>query len=65
MQPSETDPYSPENLLRKVSQENAALRELLTGVAPELERLACAHPEHAKVFQARAGRIRRRLWEAT
>jgi hypothetical protein len=42
----------------------AELRELLTAVAGDLERLACTHPEHAERFLARAMRLRRRLHEA-
>jgi len=61
-----TDPYdySTEALLRRASTQNATLRELLAAVAGDLERLACQHPEHAKVFLPRAMRLRRRLWEA-
>jgi hypothetical protein len=33
-------------------------------VAGELERLACAHPEHAERSQVRAMRLRKRVWEA-
>jgi hypothetical protein len=65
MEPTtEPDPYSDAALLRTTAAENATLRELLTAVAQELERLACSHPEHATPFRARAMRMRRRLWEA-
>jgi hypothetical protein len=59
-----TDPdhYSTEALLRWAPVQNATLRELLTAVAADLERLACPHP--AWVFLPRAMRLRRRLWEA-
>jgi hypothetical protein len=60
----EADPYTPEALLRRVSAENAALRDLLCAVAGDLERLACRHPEHAQPFLARAMRIRRRVFLA-
>jgi hypothetical protein len=63
MEPT-VDPYDPEALLRAIALENAELRELLAGVAQELERLACQHPQHAARFLARAMRLRRRLWEA-
>ena len=56
--------YSDATLLRKVSKENATLRELLTAVAQDLEGLASRYPDHAEVFLARAMRLRRRLWEA-
>jgi hypothetical protein len=46
------------------ARECAELRELLAAVAGDLERLACAHPEHAERFLARAMRMRRRLNEA-
>jgi hypothetical protein len=49
-------------LLRGLARENATLRELLAVVAGALERLACAHPEHAERVLARAMRLR--LWEA-
>jgi hypothetical protein len=51
-------------LLRSLAAENGDLRELLAAVAGDLERLACAHPEHAQRFLARAMRLRKRLWEA-
>jgi hypothetical protein len=60
----EADPYTAETLLRRVSAENATLRELLYAVAGDLERLASRHPQHAESFLARAMRLRRRLWEA-
>ena len=56
--------YSTETMLRHASRENAELRELLTAVAQELERLACQHPELASRLLARSQRLRRRLWEA-
>jgi hypothetical protein len=56
--------YSTETLLRRVAAENAELRELLTPVAEELERLACEHPTLSSPLLARATRLRRRLWEA-
>lgn len=58
------DDYSPETLLRRKGRECVELRELLTPVAQELERLACQHPELASVLLPRAMRLRRRLWEA-
>ena len=51
------------DLLRKVAAQNAELRELLSAVASELERLACEYPEHAQVLLARAKRLRFRLWK--
>ena len=65
MEPT-TDPfdYSPEALLRAKSRECAELRELLTAVAQELERLACEHPELSSRLLARAMRLRRRLHNA-
>jgi hypothetical protein len=60
----EADPYTPEALLRRVSAENATLRELLYAEAGDLERLACVYPQHAGPFLAPAMRLRRRLWEA-
>lgn len=45
-------PYTPETLLRKAATENAELRELLGGVAQELERLAAEHPALASRFLA-------------
>ena len=50
------------DLLRKVGAQNTELRELLSAVAHELERLACVYPEHADVLLARAQRLRFRLW---
>ena len=61
---AESAPYSDAALLRTTAAENATLRELLVAVAGDLERLASTHPEHAKVFLARAMRLRRRLHEA-
>ena len=52
-------------LMRRMATENAELRELLTAVAGDLERLASEYPEHAPRFLARAMRLRKRLWEAT
>ena len=49
------------DLLRKVAAENAELRELLSAVAHELERLACVYPEHSDVLLTRARRLRFRL----
>jgi hypothetical protein len=65
MQPT-SDPYdySTERLLRVKAREVAELRELLAAVAGDLERLACAHPEHAERFLARSMRLRKRLHEA-
>jgi hypothetical protein len=61
-----SDPYdySTARLLRAKTTECAELRDLLTAVAQDLERLASEHPEHAERFRARAMRPRRRLWEA-
>jgi hypothetical protein len=61
-----TDPYdfSTERLLSAKARECAELRELLTAVAGDLERLACERPELAERFLARAMRLRKRLWEA-
>ena len=56
--------YSTETLLRRVAGENAELRELLTAVAGDLERLAFEYPKLAERFLARAMRLRKRLWEA-
>ena len=56
--------YSTETLLRRVAAENAELRELVTLVAQDRERLASQHPKHAERFLARAMRLRRRLHEA-
>jgi hypothetical protein len=64
MDPTSYYDYRPETLLRRAAGENAELRELLTLVAADLERLACEHPEHAGRFLARAMRLRRRLWGA-
>ena len=55
---------SPETLLRRKGRECVELRELLTPVAQELERLACEHPELARVLLPRARRLRARLWQA-
>ena len=57
--------YSTETLLRRKAAEAADLRELLTLVAQDLERLACEYPELASRLLARSGRIRQRLWQAT
>jgi hypothetical protein len=61
-----SDPYdySAETLLRAKTTECAELRELLTAVATDLERLAGEYPEHADRFFARAMRLRARLWSA-
>ena len=56
------DRPSPDELLRRISEQNAELRELLTLVAEELERLAGQHPALASRLRARAQRLRRRLW---
>ena len=56
--------YSAERLLYAKARENAELRELLTAVAGDLERLACERPELAERFVARAMRLRKRLHEA-
>jgi hypothetical protein len=56
--------YSAEMLLRRVATQNAELRELLTAVAADLERLASQHPELAERFLARAMRLRKRLHDA-
>ncbi len=53
---------SQDDLLRKLAAQNAELRELLSAVAQELERLAALYPEHAATFTARAQRLRFRLW---
>ena len=50
------------DLLLKLAAQNAELRELLTVVAQELERLAALYPEHAATLLARAQRLRSRLW---
>jgi hypothetical protein len=63
MEPT-ADPYCPEALLRSVARENADLRELLSGVARELERLACEHPAMSSRLLARAMRLRHRLHRA-
>ena len=52
----------PEELLRPVALENGELRELLTDVARDLERLAAHYPQFAPRFLARASRLRARLW---
>ena len=49
------------DLTLTLSRENAELRELLTLVAQELERLAAHHPELARGLLARARRLRARL----
>jgi hypothetical protein len=61
---TDTYDYSTETLLRTKARECAELRELLTAVAADLERLACEHPTLASRFLARSQRLRRRLWEA-
>jgi len=53
--------YSTETLLRSTARENATLRELLTAVAGDLERLASQYPELAERLLARAMRLRKRL----
>jgi hypothetical protein len=61
-----TDPYdySDAKLLRKKTREVVELRDLLTPVAQELERLACEHPELASRLLARAMRLRARIWDS-
>jgi hypothetical protein len=61
-----TDPfdYPTETLLRQKAAEPTELRELLTAVAGDLERLACEYPDFASRFLARAQRLRQRLWKA-
>jgi hypothetical protein len=53
--------YDEADLLRRCARQNAELREILTLVAQDLERLACEHPEWASGFLARAQRIRARM----
>lgn len=59
--------YTPEALAQALSTENAELRELLTAVARDLERLAATrgyHDQESRVMLGRAMRIRRQLLEA-
>ena len=53
-----------DSLLRDTYNRELKLRELLTLVAQDLERLACEHPELASRLLARAQRIRARMHEA-
>jgi hypothetical protein len=52
------------DLARDLATENAELRELLTAVAQELERLACRREADPAGLLARAQRIRARLHAA-
>ena len=56
--------YSNQRLLREKATKCAELRELLTAVAGDLERLACEYPDLASRFLARAQRLRWRLWKS-
>jgi len=55
------DPYTTEALSAEKARELAELREWLTAVGGDLERLAREHPER---FLARAIRLRRRRFKA-
>ena len=58
-----TDPYDALEHARALYAENLRLRELLTLVAQDLERLACqrSEPEWQRPLLARAMRVRQRL----
>ena len=58
-----THPYDPTEHARALYRENLRLRELLTLVAQDLERLAStnASPEWQRPLHARSMRIRERL----
>ena len=56
--------YSSKALLRQKAAKVVELRELLTAVAGDLERLACEYPDLASRLLARAQRLRHRLWSA-
>lgn len=56
--------YATETLLRAKARECAELRELLTAVAQELERLACEQPTLSGRLLARSQRLGQRLWRA-
>ena len=62
--PQPVEPGNPPSLAAALYTQNLWLRDLLTSVAEELERLAGEGGPGSRVLLDRAMLIRRRLWES-